>query len=154
MFDSAGSSLVCGLVSSCEGLGLLSSCGLRAPHCRSFSLEHRLSRARASVTVAHGLASCGSWLQSTGSVVVAHRLGCFEACGVLLGQGSDSVSCTARWALYTEPPRKPLDLYLFIPLCMAYFYKLNQWFRMASAAPTSKSTSSILQAGKRLRNGK
>ena len=62
MFDCAGSSLLCGLFCNCEGLGLLSSCGLRPSHCRSFSLEHRLSGAQASVIVAHGLASCGSWL--------------------------------------------------------------------------------------------
>ena len=37
IFGYAGSSLLCGLFSSCREQGLLSSCGAQASHCRSFS---------------------------------------------------------------------------------------------------------------------
>ena len=42
----------------------------------SLGAEHQLWGAQASVVAAHGLTSCGSWLQSTGPTVVAHGLSC------------------------------------------------------------------------------
>ena len=54
----------------------------------SLVAEHRLRGAKASVVVALGLSSCIShWLQSTGPIFGAHRLSCFEACGILPDQG-------------------------------------------------------------------
>ena len=39
-------------------------------------------------------------LKSTGSVVVAHRLRCSTACGILLEQGLNPVSPALRWTLH------------------------------------------------------
>ena len=39
-------------------------------------------------------------LRSTCSVVVAHGLSCSEACGILLYQGLNPVSCIGRQILY------------------------------------------------------
>ena len=49
-----------GLFSSCGKRGLLSSCGVQAPPCNSFSLQSMVSGARAAVVVLRGLGSCGS----------------------------------------------------------------------------------------------
>ena len=82
------------LVAGREGYSLL--------RCRGFSLwwllllqstdsrVHRLQQLwrKGSVVVAHGL-------QSTGSVVVVHRLSCFAACGIFLDQGSSP--CLLHW---------------------------------------------------------
>ena len=54
--------------------------------CTGFSLQwllhcgHRLQGTQALVAAAHGL-------QSTGSVVVAHRLSCYAVCGIFLNHG-------------------------------------------------------------------
>ena len=56
----------------------LSSCGSRA-------LEHGLS-SYSSRALEHGLSVAAPGLWSTGSVVVAHRLCCSLACGILLGK--------------------------------------------------------------------
>ena len=58
----AGSSLLC---------GLLSSCGARAPHCGGFS---------------RGARALGTWL---GLQVVEHGLSCSSACGIFEDQGSN-----------------------------------------------------------------
>ena len=50
----------------------------------------------ASVVVAHGL-------QSTGSVVVAPRLSCSAACGILPDQGSNP--CPLHWQADSQPLR-------------------------------------------------
>ena len=45
-----------------------------------------------------GFRSCGAWaqeLQLLGSVVVAHGLSCFEACGIFPDQGSNL--CPLLW---------------------------------------------------------
>ena len=75
------------LFSTCGEQGLL-SCSVGASHCSGFS--------------------CGAWalgymgsvvavsrFWSTGSVVVAHRLSCSKACGILLDQGSNP--CLLHW---------------------------------------------------------
>ena len=46
-------------------------------------------------SVAHGLSSCSSRLQSTGSVVLVHPLGCLVARGILPDQGSNL--CPLHW---------------------------------------------------------
>ena len=52
-------------------------------------------------------------LQSTGSIVVAHRLRCSSACRIFLDQGSNS--CLLHWQVgffTTEPPWKPPGILL------------------------------------------
>ena len=67
--------------SSCGERGPPPHCGARAPHCGGFSCcGAQAPGARASVVVARGL-------QSTGSVVVAHKPSCSAACGILPDQG-------------------------------------------------------------------
>ena len=51
--------------------------------------------AQASVVVAPGLSSCGSWALEAGSVVVAHGLSCSVACGIFPDQGSNP--CPLHW---------------------------------------------------------
>ena len=67
-------------------VGILSSCGASASHCSGFSCCRAWALGvRTSAVAACGLkiaAACG--LQSTGSVVVAHRLTCPAACGILV----------------------------------------------------------------------
>ena len=53
-------------------------------------VEHRLQDTQAFVAAAHGLSSCASGLQSTGSTVVAHGLSCLVAGGIFPGLGSNS----------------------------------------------------------------
>ena len=60
IYGCAGSSLLCGLSSSCAKQELLSGCGVWASHCRRLTAEHGLEAARASVVVVHGLSSCGT----------------------------------------------------------------------------------------------
>ena len=75
--------------------------------CGGFSLWW-LPLLRSMGSGAHGLSSL--WpprLQSTGSTVVAHRLSCCAAWGILLDQGSNL--CLLRWqenSFTTEPPGK------------------------------------------------
>ena len=64
-------------------------CGVWASHCCGFSCcGARALGARASVVAARGL-------QSTGSVVAAHRLSCFTACGIFPDQGLNQ--CPLHW---------------------------------------------------------
>ena len=74
-------------------------------HCSGFSC----ARAQASVVAAHRFQQLG-WessvvaaprLQSTGSVVVARRLSCSVACGILLDQGLNL--CLLRWQVDSLP---------------------------------------------------
>ena len=58
-----------------------------------WSTGSRRSGFSSSGTWAHLVVACG--LQSTGSVVVAHRLSCFVACGILPDQGSNP--CPLHW---------------------------------------------------------
>ena len=77
-----------GLFSHCDERGLFSSCDVQASHCRGFSRcgaqapGLRYLQRVGSVVVAPGL-------QSTGSVTVAHRLGCCAACGISPDQVSN-----------------------------------------------------------------
>ena len=72
-----------------------STCGAQASNiggfscCRARALEHM------------GLSSCSSWLYITGSVVVAHRHSCSEACGLFPDQGWNS--CLALWQVDCLP---------------------------------------------------
>ena len=90
-----GSSVLHGLFSSCDERGLLCSCSAWA----SLVAEHGFQGTLASVVEAPGL-------QSTGSVVVVHRLSCSSACGIFLDQGSNL--CLLHWQSFTtEPSGKP-----------------------------------------------
>ena len=53
----------------------------------SLIVEHSFWGMGASVSVAHGLRSCGSGLQSTGSIDMAHRFHRPAACGIFPDQG-------------------------------------------------------------------
>ena len=53
----------------------------------SLIVEHSFWGMGASVSVAHGLSSCGSGLQSTGSIDMAHRFSRPAACGIFPEQG-------------------------------------------------------------------
>ena len=94
--------MLCGLFSSGGEQRLLSSCMLGLlTAVASLGVEQGLGGVQASEVAAHGLSSWGSWLWSTGSLVVAHRPSCSVACGIFLDQGSNSdVSCIGRWILY------------------------------------------------------
>ena len=64
IFCCAGSSLLCGLFSSCSKWGLLSSCIAWASHCGGFSCWGVWTVGHATVepvVAACGLSSCGSW---------------------------------------------------------------------------------------------
>ena len=74
--------------SSCSEQGLLSSCGAWASHCGGFTC------CGARALGYSGFGSCSSVVvasqfYSTGSIVVAQRLGCSAACGILLNEGSN-----------------------------------------------------------------
>ena len=101
-FGCIESPLLCGLFSSGGEQRLLSSCMLGLlTAVASLGVEQGLWGVQASEVAAHGLSSWGSWLWSTGSLVVAHRPSCSVACGIFLDQGSNSdVSCIGRWILY------------------------------------------------------
>ena len=99
--------------SSCGELGLL------------FVAVYRLLIVVASLVAEHGLQAHGLqqlWyvgsvvvackLQSAGSVVVAHRLSCSEACGIFPDQGSNPCPpALADGSLTTAPPGKSLLSY-------------------------------------------
>ena len=89
IFYCSGPSLLCGLFSSCGGWGLLSSCGVRASHCRGFSC----CRARAPGHVVSVEAVRG--LQSTGSIVLVHGPSCSATCGIFPDQKSNP--CLPHW---------------------------------------------------------
>ena len=82
VFGCAGSSLLCGLFSSCSGWGLHSSCSVWTSHCgASLLVEHRLQ------WVWRGLSSCVSQALEHRLSSVAHGLSCPTTCGIFLGQG-------------------------------------------------------------------
>ena len=64
--------------SSCGERGLLSSWGAQACHCGGFSC------CAAQALGWMGFSSCGSQTLQHGSIVVAHRLSCSVACGILV----------------------------------------------------------------------
>ena len=84
-FGRAGSSVPCGLFSSCREQGLLSSYGARGSCCSGFFCFEAQSRgAQASAAVPEGSPVTTPELQSTGSVVVTHGLSC-DTCSIARG---------------------------------------------------------------------
>ena len=89
IFGCAGPSLVRRVFSSCGKWALLSSCGVRASHCGSFSLcKAQALGHEGSVVVVPGL-------YGTGPIVVVHGLSCSSACRIFQDQGSNL--CFLRW---------------------------------------------------------
>ena len=100
IFDCAGSSVLCGLFSSCSKPGLL------------FLTVHGLLTAVASLIAKHrlqhlGFSSCGMWLSSCSSWALEHRfssrvlgLDCSVACGIFPDQYWIHASCIGKWILY------------------------------------------------------
>ena len=73
--------------------------------------EHSLEGAWVSVLVTRGSVFAAPRPQSTGSVAVAHGLGCSAACGIFLGQGSNP--CLLHWQVDSLPPshqRSPTNI--------------------------------------------
>ena len=107
IFGCAGSSLLCGLFSSCSKWGLLSSRSLWASHCGGSSccgepaLGHK------------GFRSCSAWALEHSSVVVAWGLRCSVACGSLPRSGIKPVFLAfGKWILYHWPTGKA-PLFIF-----------------------------------------
>ena len=87
-----------------SGLSLVAeSGGYSSLWCAGFSLRWLLLL-RSTGSRHKGFSSCGTrasvvvarGLQSTGSVVVAHRLSCSAACGIFPDQGSNRVPCLGK----------------------------------------------------------
>ena len=97
--------------------GLFSSCGEWR---RLFVVLNRLLIAVASPVTGHGLwgprasgvAAPGCW--NTGSIVVAHGLGCAKACGIFLDQGSNL--CLLHWLPSHQGTPTSLSFKIRIPL--------------------------------------
>ena len=77
--------------SSCDKQGLL----FVAVHGFLIAMASLLRSARASVVVARGLSSCGSWALERRLSSVAHGLSCSGACGIFTDQGSNP--CPLHW---------------------------------------------------------
>ena len=91
--------------------------------CGGFSgcRAHTLSRHMGSVVVA-------SWLSSPGSVVVAHGLSCFTACGVLLDQESNL--CLLHWHVDSSPPSQqgsPIQVFWATSALLRLSFLLNKY---------------------------
>ena len=105
-FGWTGSLLACKNFLYFQQAGAAFRCVAWASHCGGFFCCGAQSLGpRASVVAAHELSSWGCGLQSMGSAVVAHRLGCSAACGMFLDQGwnpyplhwqKDSLHCPTR----------------------------------------------------------
>ena len=80
----------------------------------SLIVEHKLQGAPASVIAAHGLSGCVSWLQSTCSGVVAHRLSAHSIWNLPRPE-IKPVFCIGRWISTTVPPEKCRRLFLKLP---------------------------------------
>ena len=85
IYGCVGSSLLC---------GLLSSCSAWAPHCSSFSVAEHMGSTVCRLQL---------WLQalSTGSVTVVLGLSCLTACGIFPDQGSNP--CLLHWQVDSLP---------------------------------------------------
>ena len=97
------------LFSSCGKRGLLSSCIVQVSHCSGFSC----CRAWALGYLGFSIAAPRLW--STGSLVVAHRLHCSKACGILLTHDpwiKHMSSALAGGFFTTESPGKPQGAFL------------------------------------------
>ena len=115
----SGSSLPCGLFSSCyeRAVQRLSGCGVRATHCGGFSCG-------AWVLGNVGFSCCITWdrsvvavpkLQSTGSIVMACRLSCPMVCGTFLDHGS--YPCLLHWRAASLPLSHQGS-----PVCFYFFF--------------------------------
>ena len=108
IFDCAGPSLLCRLLSSCGEWGLLSSCSVCASHYGGFSFcRAQALELTGSVVLAHELSSRGSW-------ALEHRLDSHSAQALLLRgmcdlpiSGIKSLSLALASSFFTtEPPGK------------------------------------------------
>ena len=81
-----------------------SRCCMRASHCGGLSCCRAwVLGTWASVAVAHGLSSCGSWAPERRLSSCAHGSSCSTACGILLDQGSNP--CPLHWQADSQPLR-------------------------------------------------
>ena len=86
-----------------------------------------------------GFSSCGSWAESTGSVVVVHGLSCSAACGIFPDQGSDLF--LLHWQVDSSPQSQQGSA------CKYPFVSPRVMQKMADcprAAPVSVNVSSCL----------
>ena len=99
-------------VNESEGLGFLPPCTKDSPFF-FFAAPGRLAVLGLLIAVTSSVAECGLWgtpasvvvahgLQSTGSVVLAHRLSCSTVCGIFLDQGSNP--CLLHGQMDSYPP--------------------------------------------------
>ena len=84
----------------CCEWGLLSSCGAPASHCGGFSC------CRAQALGCTSFSSCGTnTVQSTGSIILVHKLSCSAICRIFLDQGLNLDLLSGFFT--AEPPEKP-----------------------------------------------
>ena len=89
IFDSAGSSLLHGIFSSCREQGLLQMVHRVLTAGSSPVVEHGLQNMWAAVVVVPVLSSCSSWALQHRLSSVVHGLCCSAARGIFLDQGSN-----------------------------------------------------------------
>ena len=95
IYGCAGSSLLCGLFSSCGKRDLLSSCNAQASYgVASLVVEHGLWGVWASVAETQGLSCCSS------PTLEHWRSSCSVACGIFGIRAQTHVSCIGRRILY------------------------------------------------------
>ena len=101
IFDCAGSLLLHRFFSSCREQGRLCSFHTQPSHCSDFLIvESRLEVHGLQQLQPVGSVAATPWLQSTGSVVVVHRLSRYTACGIFQNRDQTHVSCIGRQILY------------------------------------------------------
>ena len=85
-------------------------------------------------------------LWSTGSIVVAHRLSCFAACGIFLDQGSNL--CLLHWQADSLPlsHQGSLHCQFLIDLSFGLFYLSSKWFCISWILDPSVQFSSVAQS--------
>ena len=81
---------------------------------------------------------CMMWelsLQRTDSLVVAHRLSCSTACGILVHQsGIEPMSPALQGRFFTiGPPGKSLFFFFFFLICIYLFGYARSWFRLVGS---------------------
>ena len=101
IFDHAGLHCCDGFFSSCDEWGLLSSGVWILVAMASLVVEHGHQACRLQQLWHVGSVLVAPGLQSTGSVVAAHRLSCFRARGIFLDQGSNT--CFLHWQVDSLP---------------------------------------------------
>ena len=87
------------LVVKSRGCSLLAVPGLLIV-VASLVAEHRPWGFQSSVVATHGLSSCASRLETTDSIVTAHKLRCSEACGIFPDAGN---LCPLHWQAESLP---------------------------------------------------